>query len=97
MWMANQPRALLKASVAGLLAVVGLGVAGARVQALEGDAGGEKVPCYGINKCKGTGACGGVGHSCAGQNTCQGQGYLEVDEETCLKIEGGRLTPEPAA
>ena len=53
-----------------------------------------KVHCYGVNKCKGTGDCGGKGHSCAGENACKGQGYLEIDEETCLKIEGGRLTSE---
>ena len=56
---------------------------------------GEKVACYGVNKCKGTGACGGKGHSCAGENACKGQGYLKIDAETCLKIEGGRLTAEP--
>jgi uncharacterized membrane protein len=55
----------------------------------------EKVECYGVNKCKGTGACGGKGHSCAGENACKGQGYLKIDGDTCLKIEGGRLTPEP--
>jgi len=55
----------------------------------------EKVSCYGINKCKGTGACGGKGHSCAGENSCKGQGFLKLDKETCLKIEGGRLTAEP--
>ncbi len=54
----------------------------------------EKVKCYGVNKCKGTGDCGGKGHSCAGENACKGQGYLKIDKETCLKIEGGRLTPE---
>ena len=55
----------------------------------------EKVACYGVNKCKATGACGGKGHSCAGENACKGQGYLKIDAETCLKIEGGRLTAEP--
>jgi len=53
-----------------------------------------KVNCYGVNKCKGTGSCGGKGHSCAGENACRGQGYLKIDKETCLKIEGGRLTPQ---
>ncbi len=48
-----------------------------------------------MNKCKGAGACGGKGHSCAGENACKGQGYLKIDEETCLKIQGGRLTSEP--
>ena len=37
---------------------------------------GEKVNCYGVNKCK-------------------GKGYLKIDAETCLKIQGGRLTAEP--
>jgi hypothetical protein len=57
---------------------------------------GEVVPCYGINKCKGTGACGGKGRSCAGTNACAGQGYLELEQETCLKIKDGRLTADPA-
>jgi uncharacterized membrane protein len=55
----------------------------------------EKVNCYGVNECKGTGACGGKGHSCAGKNACKGQGYIKIDKETCLQIEGGRLTPQP--
>ena len=55
----------------------------------------EAVKCYGVNKCKGTGACGGKGHSCSGNNECKGKGYLKIDKETCLKIEGGRLTAEP--
>ncbi|MBW2388876.1 MAG: hypothetical protein JRG89_10610, partial [Deltaproteobacteria bacterium] len=54
---------------------------------------GEQVNCYGVNKCKGTGACGGKGHSCAGENECKGHGYLKMDKETCLNIEGGRLKP----
>lgn len=87
----TKQRALLVASVACLLTASGLAFDGQAAQAAEGD----KVPCYGINKCKGTGACGGKGHSCAGKNECAGQGYLEIDRETCLKIQGGRLTPEP--
>jgi uncharacterized membrane protein len=57
------------------------------------DAGAEKVPCYGVNKCKETGDCGGPGHSCANQNTCKRQGYIDMDKETCLRLDGGRLTP----
>jgi uncharacterized membrane protein len=83
-------RVLLASAVAGLLA---LGAVSGTAQAAEEK--GEKVKCYGVNKCKGTGACGGKGHSCAGKNACKGQGYLELDKDTCLKIEGGRLTPEP--
>lgn len=79
----------LASAVAGLLAMNAYG-SPSTAKAAEGD----KAHCYGVNKCKGTGACGGKGHSCHGQNACKGQGWLEIDKETCLKIQGGRLTPE---
>ena len=90
--MDGKVRAIVMASVAGLIAAAGMSAAGEEEQA-----GAEKVPCYGINKCKATGDCGGKGHSCAGQNQCGGQGYLSLERETCLKIQNGRLTeaPEP--
>jgi uncharacterized membrane protein len=78
---------LLASAVAGLLAAGALG--GTAQAAEEG-----KVKCYGVNACKGQGACGGKGHSCAGKNACKGQGYLELDKDECLK-QGGRLTEEP--
>ena len=82
--------ALLASAIAGLLVMAGTATT---ASAAEGDT----VHCYGVNKCKGTGTCGGKGHSCAGENSCKGQGYLNLDKETCLKIEGGRLTPEPGS
>ncbi len=87
----KQQRALLMASVAGLMAAAGLASMG-QVHAADEAA---KVPCYGINKCQGAGNCGGKGHSCQGKNACAGQGYLTLDKETCLKIKDGRLTSEP--
>ena len=78
-------------AVAGLMA---LGTAGISTQA-QTAGNGDVVRCYGINKCKGTGDCGGKGHSCAGENSCKGHGYLKMKKETCLKIQGGRLTPDP--
>jgi hypothetical protein len=27
-------------------------------------------------------------------SSCKGQGYLEMDKDLCLKIDGGRLTPQ---
>jgi len=83
----NRGAMLLAFAVTGLLTLA----APAGTSAAE-DA--EKVHCYGVNKCKGMGDCGGKGHSCAGENACKGQGFLEIDKDTCLKIEGGRLTPE---
>ena len=87
-------QALVAASIAGLLALAET----ASAQHEHGaSADGEDAPCYGINKCKGTGDCGGKGRSCAGTNACTGQGYLELDKETCLKIEGGRLSEDAAS
>lgn len=42
-----------------------------------------KGECWGVNACKGQGACGGVGHECAGQNTCKGQGWLSLSKSEC--------------
>jgi len=88
----------LSAAVAGLLAAVGASLLGKPAQAQEGEAEAEAtVHCYGINKCQGTGDCGGKGHSCSGQNACNGQGFIDLSEDDCLRIEGGRLTAEPGA
>ena len=82
----SKKKALLAASVAGLLALTGL-VASHAVYA-------EDVHCYGVNGCKGQGECGGKGHSCAGKNACKGQGWVAAaDEAACTKLEG-RLTEE---
>lgn len=87
-------RTLLAASVVGLMAA---GLASFGSQAYAVDETGGSAPCYGINKCKGAGDCGGKGHSCAGQNACKGTGYIKLDKDTCLKIQGGRLTEEESA
>ena len=84
-------QSLLAASVAGLVAASVI-MAGSVQAAQEGDEG-DHVPCYGINKCKGTGDCGGKGHACSGKNECGGHGFIKLEKETCLKIKGGSLTP----
>jgi hypothetical protein len=81
----NKKRALLAASVAGLMAVAGV------VVLFPGSASADA--CYVINACKGTGDCGGKGYSCAGKNACKGQGFVELQKDTCLRIQGGSLTP----
>ena len=94
---AKKQRAVLAASVAGLLAAAGAVSFGQSAHAREGEKGGDQagaVHCYGVNKCQGTGNCGGKGHSCRGQNACQGQGYLDLSQNDCLRITGGRLTEE---
>ena len=89
--MDGKRQALVVASVAGLLAAASSLWAAEMTQA-HGESG--TVPCYGINKCKGTGDCGSKGNSCAGTNACNGQGFIELKQETCLKIQGGRLTSD---
>ena len=84
-------QSLIAASVAGLVAASVM-MAGS-VQAEHQGEGSGGVPCYGINKCKGTGDCGGKGYSCAGKNECAGQGFIKLEKDTCLKIKGGSLTP----
>jgi len=81
----SKKKALIVASIAGLLAVSGVVLTGSPAHAAD-DA------CYGVNKCKGTGACGGKGHGCAGKNGCAGKGWIHQDAETCIS-DGGSLKP----
>lgn len=83
-------RTALVAALAGAIAIPALALAAGQQTKTEAKA--ETAHCYGVNKCKGVGDCGGKGHSCKGKNACKGQGYLDMSEELCLKIEGGRLT-----
>ena len=95
--MNKKSRALLAASVAGLMTAVGSAIGGSTGYAQEGEEAAGPAHCYGINKCKGTGDCGGKGHGCAGMNGCAGAGYIDLDKDDCLRIQGGRLTAEPEA
>lgn len=88
--MKTRNKVLMASAVAGLL------VSGGFMPGNAAAAEGDKVHCYGVNKCKGTGECGGKGSSCAGENGCKGQGWISTTKEECLKMEGGRLTEDPA-
>lgn len=84
-------KSLLVATLAGVLAAPAV----ARAEDEKGGGkGDEGVPCWGVNKCKAVGACSAEGcraHGCHGSNECRRKGFLRIDAETCLKIEGGRL------
>jgi len=58
--------------------------------------GGDKVPCAGVNACKGKGTCAGAGNSCAGQNSCKGKGIMEMSAADC-KAKGGTVATEKKA
>jgi uncharacterized membrane protein len=85
-------RTLLVAALAGALALP----AALRAQdSNQTPDDGDKKPCWGVNKCKGTGDCGAEGcrqSGCHGSNACKGKGFLRINPETCLKIQGGSLT-----
>jgi hypothetical protein len=89
-------KSLLVATLAGVLAAPTLARAEDEKGAQKPD---EGVPCWGVNKCKGVGDCGAGGcrtTGCHGSNACRRKGFLRLDKETCLKIEGGRLTQAAA-
>jgi uncharacterized membrane protein len=86
-------RILFATALAGALSLPALASGGE-----EKKSDGDKVPCWGVNKCKGTGHCGSDGcrHSgCSGSNACTGHGFLRIDKDTCLRIVNGRLTKKP--
>lgn len=56
--------------------------------------GGEKtakVPCQGVNDCKGQSGCKTAANACAGQNGCKGKGYVEVASEDECRAKGGTV------
>ena len=85
MAMDKKKKMLIAASVAGLLATMGSGFL-SQAQAAQG----ELEHCYGINACKGNGACGGKGSSCAGKNACKGTGWNYVAKGECEHM-GGKV------
>ena len=42
-----------------------------------------KGRCFGVNGCKGQGACKSAKNDCKGHNACKGQGWLAMTEEDC--------------
>jgi uncharacterized membrane protein len=69
---------------AAALAAIALASACAHNGKMAGAPSGAKGQCWGVNACKGKGACGGPdGHACAGQNTCKGQGWLNLTKADC--------------
>ena len=86
--MTKKKKAMVAASIAGLMAAMSVAAATPAKAA-----GGELEACYGINACKGMGSCGSkAGNSCAGKNGCKGMGWVEVKKGDCVKIQGGKLS-----
>lgn len=48
------------------------------------------VQCFGVNACKGQGACKTASSSCKGQNACKGKGWINASAGDCAKW-GGKV------
>lgn len=57
---------------------------------------GAQIACFGINACKGRGACSTAFNGCTGQNQCKGKGYLRVTAKECASQGGVPLEGSPA-
>jgi len=44
--------------------------------------------CFGVNGCKGQGACKSAKNDCKGHNACKGQGWLSMTEVDCNGVNG---------
>ncbi len=56
-------------------------------------AGESKVHCYGVNSCKGMGACKTATNACKGHNACKGTGFVSISAADC-KEKGGTTSPK---
>ncbi len=52
------------------------------------DAATDRVPCAGVNSCKGQSSCNTATNSCKGQNSCKGKGVLVMTQAECQKAGG---------
>lgn len=53
----------------------------------------DAVKCYGVNSCKGHGACRTSVNSCKGRNACKAQGFLMTTQNMCDKLAGSTQDP----
>ncbi|MFO1257976.1 MAG: hypothetical protein U1E78_06155 [Gammaproteobacteria bacterium] len=50
-----------------------------------------KVPCMGINACKGTSECKTAANACKGQNECKGKGWVNTTSAEECTSKGGTV------
>jgi hypothetical protein len=51
-------------------------------------AGGTSGKCFGVNACKGKGACKTAQNDCKGQNACKGKGFVVMTDTECAEAGG---------
>lgn len=79
------------ATIAAAAAALVISGAAMGPMAIAADKAEAKVACYGVNSCKGTGACKTAKNECKGQNSCKGMGFVLKTKNDCTTA-GGKLT-----
>ncbi len=96
--MKTDKNSLVLGALAGLMLFGG----NAMAESMDKKAANDQVMCYGINSCKGQGACAGKVDSCSGKNgcnseitcsghnSCKGKGLKKVSKKECTDL-GGKV------
>jgi hypothetical protein len=94
--MKGEKNTLVMGALAGLILLGGQAFAETKPSA------DEKVMCYGVNSCKGQGACAGKVDACSGKNncsseitcsghnSCKGKGLVKLSKKECAD-KGGKV------
>lgn len=90
----NSKRTSLAMAAAAAALLSGCASTGNQAGAMDAKSDADVGQCYGVNKCKGQGACASKSSNCAGMNACKGQGWLTTSRGEC-DTKGGRFE-EPA-
>jgi hypothetical protein len=72
----------------GVVLAIGAASVFALAPAVSSAADAASVNCYGVNGCKGQGACKTADNSCKGQNACKGKGVMSMSAADCAKAGG---------
>ena len=83
-----------KKLVGAIAAAAAVSFAIAPVTSTIANAHGHKVPCYGVNSCKGTSACKTATNDCKGKNSCKGKGMQMKSAKKCEKMKGTTEAPK---
>lgn len=51
-------------------------------------AAGTQGKCFGVNGCKGQGACKTAQNGCKGHNACKGKGWVAMTDTECAEASG---------
>ena len=79
-----------KKAIGVAMAVAAAGMLSVSSPVFASGASGDKVHCYGVNKCKGHNDCKSASNACKGHASCKGKGFVAVSEKACDHL-GGKV------